>query len=166
MAGGVIWVTGLQGSGKSTLADALIKDIKFLNINPIKLDGDEIRDVLQNQDYSPEGRNKLAFSYARMAHLLASQGHIVVVATVSMFHDVRNWSRENNKNYLEVFLNVPIQTLEARNKKNLFSQNKIEMQDYELPYNPDFELDDSDKAFSMAIETALHKIKQWVAPQT
>ena len=47
----IIWLTGLPCSGKTTIARALAK-----KINATVLDGDEIRDILKNDDFSIEGR--------------------------------------------------------------------------------------------------------------
>jgi adenylylsulfate kinase len=59
-------------------------------------------------------------TYSRLAHLLASQGHVVVVATISMFREVYEWNRENLPGYLEVYLRVPLDERRRRDPKGIY----------------------------------------------
>ena len=56
----IIWLTGQPGSGKTTLAnhfiDSINKDSKKVRI--INIDGDDLRNISKNKDYSKEGRIK------------------------------------------------------------------------------------------------------------
>ena len=47
MSGQVIWITGLSGAGKTTLANELIVSLKKRDLQPILLDGDILRKLLQ-----------------------------------------------------------------------------------------------------------------------
>ncbi len=117
--GRVIWITGLSGSGKTTLARALLKKIP----GAILLDGDELREALGATagSFDAEGRKKLALTYARFARLLARQGRTVLVATISLFHAVHAWNRENLPGYVEVFLDVPEAERRRRDPKGLYA---------------------------------------------
>ena len=92
----------------------------------ILLDGDELRAVLQDLQcgYDVASRKKLAFSYAKMCHLLARQGHTVIIATISLFADLHEWNRENLPGYLEVFLDVPEDIRVSRDPKGLYASAK------------------------------------------
>ena len=69
----VIWITGQPGSGKTTLAKRFIEDklIGLMKIQPVRIvhiDGDDLREIVDNKDYSEEGRReniKLAMNIAR-----------------------------------------------------------------------------------------------------
>jgi adenylylsulfate kinase len=118
-AGRVIWITGLSGAGKTTLAKALLP---LLPQPRLLLDGDELREslALLAGGYECEDRLKLAMTYARLAGLAAEQGQSVVCATISLFHAVQAWNRENLPGYFEVFLDVPEAVRKQRDYKKVY----------------------------------------------
>lgn len=120
----IIWITGLPGSGKTTLSIALKEVLESSQLTPIILDGDALRQVFGNFSYEESDRNALAKTYAKLAKLLSDQGHIVIVATVSLFHDVHDWNKKNNENYIEVFIKPCFDTLRKRDQKGLYTQSK------------------------------------------
>ena len=128
MKGHVIWVTGLSGSGKTTLATN-IRDL-FLEKNKptILLDGDELRIALNPMinvkgRYTSQERIKLAKSYSGLSKLLSDQGFVVVVATISLFHEVHHINRNTIDNYSEVYLRVPLSILKERAASFIFLVN-------------------------------------------
>lgn len=118
--GRVIWITGFSGAGKTTLAEALMP---HLGPRAVLLDGDALREVLDAAQcgFDRESRKRLAFTYARMARLLALQGFAVVVATISLFHDLHAWNRQNLPGYYEVWLDVPEGERRRRDPKGLYA---------------------------------------------
>ena len=54
----IIWITGQPGSGKTTLAKAFINFISKQNpaSKIINIDGDDLRSISKNKDYSKKGR--------------------------------------------------------------------------------------------------------------
>ena len=84
----IIWLTGQPGAGKTTLAKSLIKRID-LGDKVFHLDGDDLRDVLDNKDYSERGRRKNIQFAINMAKVLESKGYVVVVSMVSPYRDLR-----------------------------------------------------------------------------
>ena len=105
----VIWITGLSGAGKTTLAKEIVNQLTTENIEPILLDGDQLREIFidsTNQAISSHDRSSrltLALKYSGLARLLSEQGFWVIVATISLFKEVHDWNRKNLKNYYEVF---------------------------------------------------------------
>ena len=53
--------------------------------------------------------------------MLSDQGFSVVVSVIAMFEEIFEFNRKNIKNYVEVFLDVPLDELVKRNKKKLYS---------------------------------------------
>lgn len=128
MDGTVFWITGLSGAGKTTVGKVLYHKIREAGSNVVFLDGDMLRAVFGDDlGYSREDRLRSAKRNARISHLLASQGINVVCCTISMFEEVRRWNRENNENYMEVYLKVPIDILRERNQKNLYVEAEDEL---------------------------------------
>ena len=117
--GRVFWITGLSGAGKSTLARALQARLP----QSILLDGDELRAVLgaTASGFDRQSRLELARTYARLCGLLAGQGHTVIMATISLFHEIHAWNRENLPGYREIFLDVPEEVRRRRDPKGLYA---------------------------------------------
>lgn len=146
MNGQVFWITGLPGAGKTTIAKALYEVLKPQRPELVYLDGDMLRDVFRNYRYDLASRKELALSYSRMCHLLSRQGHSVICATVSLFHQVHQWNRQNIDKYQEIYLDVPLDVLRHRNQKGLYLSAGGECQKnvygldiaFETPERPDF----------------------------
>ncbi|NDV89870.1 adenylyl-sulfate kinase [Alteromonas sp. 345S023] len=145
--GHVIWLTGLSGAGKSTIAEKLIALFKALNVTPVVLDGDQIRAAIQDPHWQFDEASRLrgSYIYARLASLFASQGHLVIVPTISMFEEVRQWNRRHNAGYFEVYLETSQDVRLKRDPKKLYtthSQGKNAQMpgldlNVELPTSPD-----------------------------
>ena len=123
-AGRVIWITGLSGAGKTTLGKALQGALP----GSVLLDGDALRDVLgvASSGFDRENRLGLALTYARFAKLVAEQGLTVIVATISLFHEIHTWNRGNLPGYVEVFLDIPLEICRERDPKGLYAGQKLE----------------------------------------
>ena len=147
--GTLYWITGLSGAGKTTIGNRLYYEAKKDRKNVILLDGDILKSIVEDTvGYSDEDRRKRAMKYARLCKVLTDQGMIVVCCTIAMYDEVREWNRKNNKGYVEVFLNVPMEVLRARDQKGLYSKYEkgavsnltgADLQ-VELPKTPDIEI--------------------------
>ncbi len=125
--GGVIWITGLSGSGKSTTAGRVVDVLRSRGLQVIQLDGDELRGVFGEdgylaQNHGSEARFSLAFKYSRLCKYLGDQGQLVVIATISLYHEIHLWNRENILNYFEVFLDIDQEELRRRDPKQIYSR--------------------------------------------
>ena len=142
--GRVFWVTGLAGSGKSTWSQEILKFLRSSNHQVVYLDGDELRRTIADDlGYSLEDRLKAANRYGKLCGLLSEQGIDVICATISMFHQVQAWNRNNLENYFEIFIDTPTEILLKRNQKGLYTQGQQTVgKDIspEFPLKPDFVL--------------------------
>lgn len=121
---GVIWITGLSGAGKSTLAHEVTARLRNSGQPVVLLDGDELREVFgattNGTDHGKEKRLALAMQYAHLCRIISAQGVLVVIATISMFHEVHRWNRANLPGYFEVYLKVPVEELRKRDPKGIY----------------------------------------------
>lgn len=122
---GVIWITGLSGAGKSTLAKEVMLRLRASSNYAVMLDGDQLREVFgavasNAKNHGREGRLALAMQYSHLCRILADQGLVVVIATISLFKEVHAWNRSNLPGYFEVFLKTPVDELRRRDPKGIY----------------------------------------------
>ena len=81
----IYWFTGQPCAGKTTLADLLKKE----KPDAFRIDGDDMRELFSNKDYSAKGRIDNVGTAQRIAHYLHNQGRDVIVSLVSPYIDQR-----------------------------------------------------------------------------
>ena len=123
----VIWFTGQPGSGKTTLANSFIEDklIGFMKIQPVRIvhiDGDDLREIVDNKDYSEQGRRENINLAMNITRFMDNKGFIVIVSLVSPYRDQREVLKME-RNIGEFYLH----TTEIRCKEDYF------VDDYEPP---------------------------------
>ena len=148
----VVWLTGLSGSGKSTIANALEKRLFASGAHAYVLDGDNLRLGL-NMDlgFTPEDRAENVRRVSEVAKLMVDAGLIVISALVSPFAVDRDRakSRFEDGEFLEIFVDTPVEECRARDPKGLYKKSAAGDipnftgvgQDYERPTAPDLHLD-------------------------
>jgi adenylylsulfate kinase-like enzyme len=113
----LLWITGLSGVGKSTLAHAFAQRLAARGIPIRTIDGDALREhdpVALRDRHDPVQRKRRAWRIAQLAHAEAARGSAVVVATISLWHEVQRWNRRSNARYAEVLLEAPLALLRTR----------------------------------------------------
>jgi len=71
----IYWLTGQPGSGKTTLANWMVAALQG---DAILVDGDDIREIFENKDYSEVGRRKNIELAQNIAHFLHNKGKNVL----------------------------------------------------------------------------------------
>ncbi|XP_010555367.1 PREDICTED: adenylyl-sulfate kinase 2, chloroplastic [Tarenaya hassleriana] len=121
--GCVIWITGLSGSGKSTVACALSKALYERGKLTYTLDGDNVRHGL-NRDltFKAEDRTENIRRIGEVAKLFADVGVICIASLISPYRRDRDSCRSllPEGDFIEVFMDVPLQVCEARDPKGLY----------------------------------------------
>jgi len=98
----IYWFTGQPGHGKTVLATAFKE---YLNNNCFHIDGDDIREIFDNKDYSETGRRKNIELAQHLAHFLHKKGQNVVVSLVSPYKDQRDvFKHKLGKDILEYYI--------------------------------------------------------------
>ena len=123
----IIWLTGQPGSGKTTLANSIIDKISNENDlhQIIHLDGDDLRQINKNQDYSRQGRINNISTAISIIRFLSNKNYLCIVSIVAPYKFLRDELKEEFK-FLEVYLH----TTEIRGREDFFAK------DYEVPTDP------------------------------
>jgi adenylylsulfate kinase len=87
----IYWFTGQPGHGKTVLCNHLKEYLETNRPwnNIIHIDGDDLRGIFNNQDYSKEGRIKNITFAQGLAKFLNKKGFTVLVSLVAPYRDVR-----------------------------------------------------------------------------
>lgn len=125
--GAVIWLTGLSGAGKSTIALALEKELFGRSMHTYVLDGDNLRHGLNsNLGFSPEDRVENIRRVSEVAKLMADSGTVVITSFISPYRMDRQRAREiameAGAEFVEIFVDAPLETCEARDPKGLYQK--------------------------------------------
>lgn len=141
----VVWITGLPGSGKTSVASKLARILRSRRLPVVQLDGDEFRKVMGDDlGYDSESRLRNARRISRLCKLIADQGVHVIAGTVSLFRERHEWNRKEIPRYFEVYLEVSLETIHARNQKGLYSGDASEVvgmdQSFDVPERPDLRI--------------------------
>lgn len=122
-AGFVVWLTGLSGAGKSTIARRLVEELSALDRHVEVLDGDEVRTHLSaGLGFSKEDRDTNIRRIGFVASLLARNGVVAITAAISPYRAVRDEVRGWMDDFVEVFVDTPIDLCEERDVKGLYAR--------------------------------------------
>jgi adenylylsulfate kinase-like enzyme len=120
----IYWFTGQPGAGKTVLAKALQDRLEWMRQDVFHIDGDDLRDLIQNKDYSKEGRTKnieLAQSIAKYLH---NKNNNVVVSLVSPYLEIRErFKQDMGADIVEIY----VHTTDIRGRE------QFHVSDYEVP---------------------------------
>ena len=103
----IIILTGQPNSGKTTLALELVHHLYELrkDVTAIIIDGDSLRKITHNVDYSKDGRRKNVQTAINLSTNSDISNDYTVVALVSPFRDLRELLKNNTKHTVkEIYL--------------------------------------------------------------
>jgi adenylylsulfate kinase len=142
----IIWLTGQPGSGKTTICKRILWDKPGV----FHIDGDDLRDLFDNKDYSEGGRRKNIELAQQIAHYLHKKGSDVVVSLVSPYKDQRDKFKEKmGDNLVEVY----VYTSEVRGREDFF------VNDYQQPTEKYLDLDTTNESIEESTKKVLYYAK-------
>lgn len=148
-SGFVLWMTGLSGAGKTTIALILEEELKARGVRIERLDGDVVRESLtRDLGFSKEDRSKNIERITFVAKLLSRNGVGCVCSFISPYQSVRDQVKANTTNFLEVFIDAPLDVVIDRDVKGLYKKalageipHFTGISDpFEAPENPDIHI--------------------------
>jgi adenylylsulfate kinase len=182
-AGCVVWFTGLSACGKSTVANLLDHRLHSLGLHSFVLDGDNVRHGLNaapamlrerhGEDFakrfglgfSAQDREENIRRIGAVAKLFSDAGIIAITAFISPYRIDRDRVRASlgNGDFIEVFVDAPIEVCEERDPKGLYKKARAgELRGftgiddpYEAPLEPELRLDASTKSPEMLADEVL-----------
>jgi adenylyl-sulfate kinase len=144
--GFVLWMTGLSGAGKTTIALELLEQLENRNLRLERLDGDVVRESLtRDLGFSKEDRTKNIERITFVAKLLSRNGVGCICSFISPYQSIRDDVRDSTTNFLEVFVDAPLDVVIDRDVKGMYKKalageikNFTGISDpFEAPTNPD-----------------------------
>jgi bifunctional enzyme CysN/CysC len=166
----LLWFTGLSGSGKSTIANLLEKRLLDLNRHTYILDGDNLRHGL-NRDlgFTKADRVENIRRVGEVSSLMVDAGLITIASFISPYKAERQMARDllGDKFFIEIFINTPLDVAESRDVKGLYAKARAgEIKnftgidsDYEVPENPEIEIDTTKLSAAEAAEIIVKYLK-------
>jgi len=138
----IYWFTGQPGAGKTSIAEVLITK---LSNNTFHVDGDDLREIFNNKDYSETGRRKNIELAQHITHFLHNKGNDVIVSLVSPYRDQREeFKSKLGDDIIEIYVHT----------ENLRGREDFHVKNYEEPLENFLDMDTSD----VIIETCVKEI--------
>ena len=149
-----VWFTGLSGSGKSATTQVLTTLLLERGRETAILDGDVVRTHLsKGLGFSKEDRDTNILRIGFVAGEIVHASGIVICAAISPYRTTREEARKMvGENFVEVYMDTPVEVCEERDVKGLYKKARQAMQDgkpmgftgvddpYEPPINPEINL--------------------------
>jgi len=162
--GVTVWFTGLSGAGKTTISCAVEQALRHKGFQVELLDGDIVRENLcKGLGFSKQDRDENIRRLGFVAHLLTRNGIIVIVSAISPYRKTREEVREKIGDFIEVYVNTPLEICEQRDVKGLYQKVRAgEIKHftgiddpYEPPLHPDVECRTAEESVGECVDKIL-----------
>ncbi len=167
--GCTVWFTGLSGAGKSTVSTLLHRRLCAAGAKVELLDGDVVRTHLsKGLGFSREDRDENIRRIGFVCELLSRNGVIAIAAAISPYREVREGVRARIPNFVEVFMECPMDVLIERDVKGLYKKalaGEIEhftgvSDPYEPPESPELILNSAQESPEQSVDRVWRALKK------
>jgi adenylylsulfate kinase-like enzyme len=146
----IYWFTGQPSHGKTTLANILVSQLRWMDKKVFHIDGDDLRALTLNTDYSKQGRLDNITGAQKIAHYLHNKGIDVVVSLVSPYREQREeFKKIIGKHLVELYVHAE----EPRER------DKFKSLDYEPPLENFIDVNTTNKRPEINIKDILWLIE-------
>ena len=169
-----VWFTGLSGAGKTTLCNAVHGRLAARGFRLEVLDGDAVRKNLsKGLGYSREDRDENIRRIGFVAGLLTRHGAMALAAAISPYRAARDEVRAAIGDFVEVYVNAPLEVCEARDPKGLYRKARAGRlpaftgidDPYEPPLRPEVECRTDRESLEESVAKVLAAIDAALARQ-
>jgi adenylylsulfate kinase len=145
----IYWFTGQPGHGKTVLAKSLKEYIEYnySHKQVLHVDGDDLREILINKDYSKQGRENNIKTAQSIALYLDNKGYDVVVSLVAPYKELREEFKSRTQTQ-EIY----VHTTEERGRE------QFHVQDYEAPTENFIDIDTTDDTPESSLVYLINKL--------
>ncbi|MCU0568250.1 MAG: adenylyl-sulfate kinase [Oculatellaceae cyanobacterium Prado106] len=167
--GVTVWFTGLSGAGKTTIRMAVEQELRAQGYKIEVLDGDIVRENLtKGLGFSKADRDENIRRIGFVSHLLTRNGVIVLVSAISPYRDIRDEVRSRIGDFVEVYVNAPLNICEERDVKGLYKKARAgEIKQftgiddpYEAPLTPELECKTDQETLEESTARVISKLKE------
>ena len=145
----IIWLIGQSGHGKTVLAKLLEDYILQKNTQKVfHVDGDDLRSLTINKDYSKDGRIQNIKNAQVIAKYLQNKGYNVIVSLMTPYRDLREEFKENTENVYEIY----VHTTDIRGRE------QFHVEDFQKPVSNYLDMDTT----NITPEESLKEIIEYV----
>jgi adenylylsulfate kinase len=146
----IYFFTGQPHAGKTTLSKYLNTALSVNSIkNTFLVDGDDLRKINNNKDYSEQGRRNNIGQAIAIAKYLDSLNYDVIVALVSPYKDMREELKATN-NVIEIYVHTT----------NIRGREAFHVADYDPPTDNFIDIDTTDVDEIISVNNLLNNIQK------
>jgi len=151
----IYWFTGQPGAGKTVLGtklkDFLQTEKRNWRKDVFNIDGDVLRELTLNKDYSEAGRIQNIKNAQLLAHFLQNKGCDVVVSLVAPYKNLREEFKSIcGDNIIEIY----VHTNRKRNRE------EFKIKEYEAPEQNFFDMDTTFDNPTQSFTKLIHHLKE------
>jgi adenylylsulfate kinase len=168
--GFTLWFTGLSGAGKTTVSEIVERKLRERLGKVEVLDGDIVRTNLsKGLGFSKEDRDTNILRIGFVAELLTRNGVAVIVSAISPYKEARNEVRRRIGDFVEVFVDCPVEVCAERDVKGLYEKafsGEIESftgvsDPYEPPVAPEITLKTSEESPEQSADKIIARLEEF-----
>jgi bifunctional enzyme CysN/CysC len=172
--GVTVWFTGLSGAGKSTICNYVYTDLLARGFQVEVLDGDVVRKHLSSDlGFGKKDRDENIRRIGFVAELLTQHGVITLVSAISPYRAIREEVRGRIGNFIEVYVNAPLNVCEQRDPKGLYKKARAGEivgftgidDPYDPPTQPEVECKTGQESIKQCGEKVISAVLQFFSAQ-
>jgi len=151
----IYWFTGQPGAGKTVLGtklkDFLQTEKRNWRKDVFHIDGDNLRELTLNKDYSEIGRIQNIKNAQLLAYFLQNKNCDIVVSLVAPYKDLR-------EEFKEVCGNTIVEIYVHTNRKR--NREEFKVKEYQAPEENFFDMDTTSDNPTQSFTKLIHYLKE------